>query len=108
MGAYHGRRARAAVDASFLKKRRDLQGEEGSRGANSGIIVVSGGADSVVNVWKDITAREEKKAIAEKETALPKEQEMSNCLRDKDYGPPSPSPSSSSDRIASGASLETP
>ena len=29
----------------------------------------------------------QKKAIAEKETALPKEQEMSNRLRDKDYGP---------------------
>lgn len=35
-------------------------GVEGDqRGPNTGIVVVSGGADSVINVWKDVTAREE-------------------------------------------------
>lgn len=36
--------------------------EKGSgvdEGPNSGLVVVSGGADSVINVWKDVTAREE-------------------------------------------------
>lgn len=31
----------------------------GGEGPNSGLVVVSGGADSVINVWKDVTAREE-------------------------------------------------
>lgn len=42
---------------------RDTEEEEDGRGAdegpNSGLVVVSGGADSVINVWKDVTAREE-------------------------------------------------
>lgn len=40
----------------------DEEGEErsaASDGPNSGLVVVSGGADSVINVWKDVTAREE-------------------------------------------------
>lgn len=31
----------------------------GEAGPNAGLVVVSGGADSVINVWKDVTAREE-------------------------------------------------
>lgn len=31
----------------------------GYGGPNAGLVVVSGGADSVINVWKDVTAREE-------------------------------------------------
>lgn len=31
----------------------------GGEGPNAGLVVVSGGADSVINVWKDVTAREE-------------------------------------------------
>ncbi len=30
-----------------------------AEGPNAGLVVVSGGADSVINVWKDVTAREE-------------------------------------------------
>ncbi|CAN0520791.1 unnamed protein product, partial [Ectocarpus sp. 12 AP-2014] len=56
-------------------------------GPNAGIVVVSGGADSVINVWKDVTAREEEKVIAERENALLKEQELYNRLRNKEYGP---------------------
>lgn len=39
-----------------------MEGEDAEadrRGPNAGIVVVSGGADSVVNVWQDVTAREE-------------------------------------------------
>ncbi|CAB1108406.1 unnamed protein product [Ectocarpus sp. CCAP 1310/34] len=60
---------------------------EGEEGPNAGIVVVSGGADSVINVWKDVTAREEEKVIAERENALLKEQELYNRLRNKEYGP---------------------
>lgn len=50
------------------RKRRHRGGEEEEegeesdveeKGPNSGLVVVSGGADSVMNVWKDVTAREE-------------------------------------------------
>ncbi|CAM9411585.1 unnamed protein product [Ectocarpus fasciculatus] len=61
--------------------------EGGGEGPNAGIVVVSGGADSVINVWKDVTAREEEKVIAERENALLKEQELYNRLRNKEYGP---------------------
>lgn len=45
-------------------RNRDAEEEEeggrgGGEGPNSGLVVVSGGADSVINVWKDVTAREE-------------------------------------------------
>lgn len=33
--------------------------DNAAEGPNSGLVVVSGGADSVINVWKDVTAREE-------------------------------------------------
>lgn len=33
--------------------------DEEMAGPNQGLLVVSGGADSVINVWHDVTAREE-------------------------------------------------
>eukprot|EP00752_Nemacystus_decipiens_P007443 g6652.t2 len=63
------------------------EGGGGDDGPNAGLVVVSGGADSVINVWRDVTAREEEKVIAERENALLKEQELYNRLRNKDYGP---------------------
>lgn len=45
-----------------------------SEGPNAGLVVVSGGADSVINVWKDVTAREEVSGefwFCEREVSLP-------------------------------------
>ncbi|CAN0422185.1 unnamed protein product, partial [Discosporangium mesarthrocarpum] len=50
------------------------------------LVVVSGGADSLINVWRDVTVREEEKEIAEREATLLKEQDLQNKVRDKDYG----------------------
>lgn len=65
-----------ALTTAKAPRRRRESGEEGdgeeeeeggggagagglSAGPNAGLVVVSGGADSVINVWKDVTAREE-------------------------------------------------
>lgn len=64
------RRNRAVVDEEREEEEEEeeVDGEEnleqaeaesGAEGPNSGLVVVSGGADSVINVWKDVTAREE-------------------------------------------------
>lgn len=45
------------------RRTREIEEEEDGpsveEGPNSGLVVVSGGADSVINVWKDVTTREE-------------------------------------------------
>jgi len=48
-------------------------------------MVVTGGADSVINVWDDKTAELEETARQENEGRLLLEQELSNALRNKDY-----------------------
>lgn len=59
--------ALTTAKAPRRRRHRDRDGEEEeegeenvtSDGPNSGLVVVSGGADSVINVWRDVTAREE-------------------------------------------------
>lgn len=46
------------TDAEQMEEEMEGHEEEGV-GPNRGLVVVSGGADSVINVWKDVTAREE-------------------------------------------------
>ncbi|CAM9151466.1 unnamed protein product [Ectocarpus sp. 4 AP-2014] len=77
----------AAAPAVRRHRDEEEEVEGGGEGPNAGIVVVSGGADSVINVWKDVTAREEEKVIAERENALLKEQELYNRLRNKEFGP---------------------
>ena len=40
-----------------------------AEGPNAGLVVVSGGADSVINVWKDVTAREEVSSVRTLQTS---------------------------------------
>ncbi|CAM9603348.1 unnamed protein product, partial [Hapterophycus canaliculatus] len=84
--------AKAPTAAGRLRDGDEEEEEAGGglvvgEGPNAGLVVVSGGADSVINVWKDVTAREEEKLIADREITLLKEQELYNRLRNKDYGP---------------------
>ncbi|EDV25613.1 uncharacterized protein TRIADDRAFT_23688, partial [Trichoplax adhaerens] len=46
---------------------------------------VSGGADSSLAIWKDMTAIEREKKIAEEEELIAKEQELSNLLHAKKF-----------------------
>ena len=48
-------------------------------------VVVTGGADSVINVWDDKTAELEETARQENEERLLLEQDLSNALRNKDF-----------------------
>jgi hypothetical protein len=47
--------------------------------------VVTGGGDSVINVWEDVTAEEEEAALAEAEALVEKEQALANLVRKKEY-----------------------
>lgn len=38
--------------------------ERGLSGPNHGLVVISGGADSVINMWQDVTAREEVRLVS--------------------------------------------
>lgn len=53
----------ALTTANVPRRHREEEDEEEfgglEGGPNAGIVVVSGGADSVINVWKDVTAQEE-------------------------------------------------
>ena len=47
--------------------------------------VVTGGGDSVLNVWEDVTAQEEEEAIKKAEELVEKEQALHTSLYRKDY-----------------------
>ena len=49
------------------------------------LTMVTGGADSTLVVWRDVTAAEEEKTLGEQEALVLKEQELSNVLRAKDF-----------------------
>ncbi len=57
----------------------------GAGGANAGLRVVSGGVDSVINVWRDTTAEEEEFAAKGREEAILQDQELQNCMRASEY-----------------------
>ncbi len=57
----------------------------GAGGVNAGLRVVSGGADSVINVWRDTTAEEEEVIAKEREEVILQDQELQNCLRASEY-----------------------
>jgi U3 small nucleolar RNA-associated protein 13 len=46
---------------------------------------ITGGADSVINIWGDSTEEEEQAAIAQKEEVLLQEQELLNCMYQQEY-----------------------
>jgi U3 small nucleolar RNA-associated protein 13 len=50
-----------------------------------GKMVITGGSDSVLNVWKDVSAEDIEEAEAERETFLLQEQELTNLIRQKRY-----------------------
>lgn len=54
----------AAAPAVRRHRDEEEEAEGGGEGPNAGIVVVSGGADSVINVWKDVTAREEVRELS--------------------------------------------
>lgn len=47
--------------------------------------VVTGGSDSVLNVWQDCTQQEVESAVREKERQLLLEQDLLNAMRGKEY-----------------------
>ena len=47
--------------------------------------MISGGSDSVVNVWADTTAEEAEQAMQESEAKLLKQQELYNAMAMRDY-----------------------
>jgi U3 small nucleolar RNA-associated protein 13 len=49
------------------------------------LTMVTGGADSTLVIWRDVTAAEEEKTLGEQEALVLKEQELSNVLRAKDF-----------------------
>ncbi|ORZ39314.1 quinon protein alcohol dehydrogenase-like superfamily [Catenaria anguillulae PL171] len=55
-----------------------------SRGVDDGV-VVSGGADSVIQVWEDSTVEEQEKRLKAEQDLIVKEQDLSNYLLKKDY-----------------------
>ncbi len=63
----------------------DDDGAFGVGGANAGLRVVSGGADSVINVWRDTTAEQEELAAKGREEAILLDQELQNCIRASEY-----------------------
>lgn len=52
---------------------------------NDDTLVVSGGADSVINLWDDKTLELDEEAFKESEGKILLEQDMTNALRAKDY-----------------------
>ncbi|CAG8602427.1 5535_t:CDS:2 [Racocetra fulgida] len=48
-------------------------------------VVVSGGADSLINLWEDCTIEEMEKRVREEEEQILKEQDLANYLLKKDY-----------------------
>merc|ERR1711881_259072 len=53
--------------------------------AKSERVVISGGADSTIKLWRDITDETVAKQRIEEESKMQKEQEMSNLLEMKQY-----------------------
>ncbi|KAJ7358996.1 Transducin (beta)-like 3 [Desmophyllum pertusum] len=47
--------------------------------------LVSGGADSMINIWKDVTEAEQEQAHAAMEENIVKQQELSNLIADNKY-----------------------
>jgi bisphosphoglycerate-dependent phosphoglycerate mutase len=47
--------------------------------------VITGSADSVIVVWKDYTLTEQKENNVKQKQRVLQEQELSNCLREKNY-----------------------
>ena len=58
---------------------------EGDAENASPLMMVSGGADSTLVFWKDVSAAQEEKGLAAQEETVLKEQELANVLRAKDF-----------------------
>lgn len=50
-----------------------------------GANLVTGGSDSVLNIWRDVSAQDVEEAEAQRETFLLQEQELTNMIRQKRY-----------------------
>ena len=56
-----------------------------ARDGSGDVEMVTGGSDSVLNVWADVTAEEAEEAMLESEAKLLKQQELYNAMARRDY-----------------------
>ncbi|CAM9396122.1 unnamed protein product [Phaeothamnion confervicola] len=67
---------------------KEAAGNGGDGGGGANVVleeVVTGGADSVLKVWRDVTEQEEGRAVADREQALLREQELSTAMAHRDH-----------------------